>query len=267
MSNVRCLANKTEELTGLVRSQTEYQECSIVLYRKMVTRGHIRAKSWVSSLIICSERSHMLSLELFTFCRLPTQPHCIILNMWQNIAHIHSMCELFDQRGEDPGLDVCKREECIQLLPPPPEADHNLVHLQPCYVPLVGRGLWSTSGLFWGDWLAGTLWATWRGHWWTHSTSQTTSNSVLCHQALSPVIHTTSLRTTRDIKAIMNSKKRAFRKRDKEEVRKCRGIWKWKQTRLKTLTIIYLMSTTTVPFQSTWFNSLSQSLHICFATL
>lgn len=43
MGNVRCLANKTEELMGLVKSQTQYQECSIMLYREMVTQGHIRA--------------------------------------------------------------------------------------------------------------------------------------------------------------------------------------------------------------------------------
>lgn len=88
MGNVRCLGNKTEELTGLVRSQTEYQECSIMLYREMVTQGHIRAKrQTVRADWECAENGKRKSEGVAV----------LVDNRWCNPGHIiveEQMCSL-----------------------------------------------------------------------------------------------------------------------------------------------------------------------------
>ena len=149
----------------------------------------------------------------------------------------HLICDMYNG-GEDPGPTVCycKGRMHLHILSRAGKIRSQLGASYPLlcasseeaacdhkYSEDMIRGLlWGTAGLFWGDWLECSMWATWRGHWWAYWGITVYINfcvdgivparTVRCYPNNKPWV-------TKDIKAVLNQKKKASTGGHREEPR------------------------------------------------
>ncbi|KAI4903434.1 hypothetical protein NFI96_017561, partial [Prochilodus magdalenae] len=113
LGNVRSLPNKMDELTALTRHESEYRECSVMVF----------TKTWLTTLT----PDTLVALDGFHLIRA------------DRTAESVTTCHTRDNTILDLFYDNTKEAYNSSPLPPLGRSDHNLVHLLPVYKPLVHR--------------------------------------------------------------------------------------------------------------------------------
>ncbi|CAI5651296.1 unnamed protein product [Oreochromis niloticus] len=122
MGNVRSLPNKVDELAALTRHQRSYRECSLMCF----------TESWLTALTLDSHHPQALFLISGDF-------NHISLSSTLPTFTQYVTCHTRDNKTLDLLYANTKEAYSSSPLPPLGGSDHNLVHLQPVYKPLVNR--------------------------------------------------------------------------------------------------------------------------------